>query len=310
VSLGLVALFAVACGLGEAGPTFGDLCQPAIANPRPLRLPEQGRDETFVAPAPWDLLWVVDDGPAMEAVQAELAAQLPAFVTRLATFDVHLAVVPADPARATLSGWVAAADPGAGAFLADSVRLGTDGPAVPAPLDALTVALGSDSVGFLREGAGLTVVVVTTQDDPSAESFVEPFLAAAPAAPGRVLSVLGDPAASSGLFAASAATGGLALDVGQPDWALALSDLADAANGLQDEFFLSRWPNPDTVHLQVFCPGGAVFEFDGSDYDYDPVQNSVTFLEYLPEPGSTVVVEYELPAGAPIEQWGGGSPCW
>lgn len=87
--------------------------------------------------------------------------------------------------------------------------------------------------------------------------------------------------------------GGEVFDLHEGDWA----DILDTLGGLQSpepivEWFLSYPPVPDT--LEVLVEHGTVtFAFQrDEDWTYDPVRNSVSFIEFQPPDGAIVYLRY------------------
>ena len=66
-----------------------------------------------------------------------------------------------------------------------------------------------------------------------------------------------------------------------------------------DEWFLSTLPVEDTI--QVLVEDGTVtFAFGPEDWTYDPIRNSITFVEFETRPGNRVMIEYDELAGLEI----------
>ncbi len=143
-----------------------------------------------------DLVFVVDESPAMAPYQASLATNLHFMAQVLANIqgglpDIHIAVVSADPAHAGVfrvptgcglhdGNFISDVQNGSGdarvrnyaGELADVLTClgtpGASGSATAAPLASLRAALdGShgENAGFLREQALLGVVILSAQDD-------------------------------------------------------------------------------------------------------------------------------------------------
>lgn len=95
--------------------------------------------------------------------------------------------------------------------------------------------------------------------------------------------------------------GGIIWDITRDDWADLLDQLGAQAAGLKREYFLSQVPVPSTIVVQVEDVGGALLTFDRAegnppvgDWTYDSSRNSITFLSYVPESLSTVLVTYTI----------------
>jgi hypothetical protein len=95
--------------------------------------------------------------------------------------------------------------------------------------------------------------------------------------------------------------GGIVWDIARDDWADLLDQLGAQAAGLKREYFLSQLPVPETVEVRVEDPTGVTFYFAEAigdppigDYTYDPSRNSITFLEFVPESLSKVIISYTI----------------
>ena len=85
--------------------------------------------------------------------------------------------------------------------------------------------------------------------------------------------------------------GGVVADIRDPfdDF---VDNLGLLAAGLQRSFTLSEVPQVDTLAVEVVNDFGATVLFDEQDWSYDAAVNAVTFVSYLPEPGSQVIIRY------------------
>lgn len=108
--------------------------------------------------------------------------------------------------------------------------------------------------------------------------------------------------------------GGIVWDVQRDDWPLVLEELGLQAAGLKREYFLSHLPVEGTIAVRVLDPRGVEFAFeegylddttgqltdqDGDglpdgDWYYNSQRNSINFIEYIPEPLSTILIDYTL----------------
>ncbi len=141
-----------------------------------------------------DLLFVIDNSPAMAAAQMKLVADYRAMIERLshAVFgelaDVHIGVTTTDPADqgrlrharflvdAPQFGWERERNydgPLVDQFL-DLTAVGTTGSAEASPLDAARRALSpAVNPGFLRRDATLAIIVLTAGDDHGDQPIAE-----------------------------------------------------------------------------------------------------------------------------------------
>ncbi len=71
-----------------------------------------------------------------------------------------------------------------------------------------------------------------------------------------------------------------------------LDEFGATSTGLICEFHLRDVPDESTLDVWV-DESGALYDFSrGDDVTWDPVANSVRFVDYLPPPDARVFVEY------------------
>jgi hypothetical protein len=169
-----------------------------------------------------DVLFVIDDSPAMAAFQTKLATnyrELVAAMTPMFGPDLHIGVVRTDPARAgALTGpflttelqFDATVKTNANGSLADAfvalASVGAAGDASPQPLAMMLNALTANP-GFFRENAYLAIVILTAGDDNS-PGIVDNFAAALKGQksdPAAVVVSVADGACTNGALSAAAA---------------------------------------------------------------------------------------------------------
>jgi hypothetical protein len=93
----------------------------------------------------------------------------------------------------------------------------------------------------------------------------------------------------------TAAVGGVEWPICSEDWVTVLDLLGFTAIGLTREFYLSRTPVPGT--LSVSLEVGEVVQnnfVEGIDWTYSETRNSLSFVEHLPDPLTTVVLRYQV----------------
>jgi hypothetical protein len=105
--------------------------------------------------------------------------------------------------------------------------------------------------------------------------------------------------------------GGIEWNIREENYAQVLTLLGVQAAGLKREYFLSQIPVPGTIDVDVVAPTGVTFEFSEAfgdppvgDWFYTPSRNSITFLEYIPEELSKIVIHYTIQST--IQDGGGG----
>lgn len=272
-----------------------------------------------------DALFVVDNSCSMEEEQALLAGNFPVFLSWFiqSGLDFHIGVVSTDMVDPLESGrlrqvqgrrWVDARTREPESVFAQMTVMGTDGywleKGRAATYTAIQLLGETDNLGFVRSDAAMHVTVVSDENDDSGDSPIgrEEFIAWLRALrPSRQMvsfsSIVGPVAGCADIGSpgteytdVSAEVGGVIWPICDPDWTTVLDELGFLAVGLDREFFLSALPFPDTVEVSVELPGGATQVFTAADWQYDPVRNSVTFVSYVPEPLSTVVVSYAVRA--------------
>lgn len=237
------------------------------------------QDEIMQGPAERvDVLLAISDAPTMASAQERLLAAIPSLLDPLAGVDWRVGVIPTH----TSAGLTTVAAEGE---LLAAAALGTGGPEVQDGLAAIAEVLAG---GFARDDAELLTIVVTDGDDASAlapEDFAADYVGG--------FALIGDPAASARYTTVAEALGGATHDGTAPDWSAYGADLGLAAAGLTREFFLTRLPRVATLDVAVEGTNGALYSIEAEDWAYDTARNSVTFIDYVPEPASTVRVQYE-----------------
>jgi hypothetical protein len=254
-----------------------------------------------------DLLWVVDNSCSMAEEQTTLAAAADLFLDFLDAegVDWHVGVVTTD--NGTLRGGIitpAVPDP-AGAF-ADAVGVGTAGSGTEQPLAfgyaGITSPLtdpGGANEGFVREEAGLALVILTDEDDQSgggASDWINAFQALK-SDPDRVV-VSGITGLLGGCATAYAApiisgvvagTGGVESSICDEDWSGVLSAVAGLVTGPARVFGLSQ----PAVALSVTVTIDGEPQPEG--WHYDELANAVEFdAAHVPLPESEITITYEL----------------
>ena len=261
-----------------------------------------------------DMLWVLDDSATMTEEQEQLQLHTAAFtdlLAQLATVDFRLGVITTDMDKdeaGMLLGEVIDNDtPQLAEAFAEQVAAATGGSrdeqGFPA---ALAAADPEGSVqGFARDNAELEVVFFADEDDQSdttPSQFLEALEDQRPASSVVVSTIVGDvPEGCFSMLAAAdpgtryiqvqEATGGARESICDADYDAMLERVALHVMGLQDRFYLSRVPSPETIEVNV--DGALVTERPINGWRYDPGDNSLVFNGYaVPPPGAGIGVVY------------------
>ena len=293
---------------------------------RPTEDPMQAGLETFEQ-RPFDetdVLFVVDSTCSMAPDLGTLASAFPVFLANLdPEVDVHIGVT-------SIDGSGAAGAPGELREV-EGVTVITNTTADPEGIFARMVsqlpeaALGSEAgrdvvfsaieqatnPGFYRANAALHVVVVSDGEDLSTEvteaEFVEWFDGLKRNATERSFSSMVS-ADDQDYTALTQAIGGLIYSLDRQRMEDPLQALGFIAAGLQQEFFLSGFPDPQTLMVTVEEPDGRTLNFEPVEFDvdgnianddpsatflYQADRNSITLLDFVPLASSLVHVEYE-----------------
>lgn len=262
-----------------------------------------------------EFLWVMDNSGTMSEEQEVVVDGLGVFVDVLETFgaDWQVGVTTTDVATdggELLSGILTPLDDDVESAFASALVVGHRGSIEEQGLEAMRLAtseplLSGANAGFVRDGAGLAVVVVSDEDDqsPLAVSEYEAHLQALKGGSGaRVSVVVGDlPAGCATSYAAADAgeryraiaadTAGYSDTICRRDFTTTMKALALNGLGLSDTFTLQQVP--EVASLEVTVDGVKIFRRPDNGWQYDPGANAIVFSGYaIPAPGAQVVVQY------------------
>ncbi len=284
-----------------------------------------------LSPPEVDVLWVIDNSSSMEDEQGALIEHFPFFADYFVASgtDYHIGVISTDiynpEQNGTLHGvdgvlWIddETVDP-IGQF-DDLARLGITGSGDEAGLGAIYRALEEkvDTVnaGFRRPDAALHTVVITDEEDQtppwivSLDEFVAWYRSLAPEDEisfNSIVSYTDEGAPDPGLryLYVTDKVGGVEWDIMDPAWDTVLDRLGVQAAGERLEFFLSHRPILDTLTVYELLDNGVVILHEeavldstgalvGGAWTFSEVRNSVSFVEYVPAPGSALEISYTL----------------
>jgi len=326
----LLAIAALAGACSEYD-VVGNRAPAGAPNPPGLESETQLDHVVQTTVASVDVLWIVDTSCSMDEEQAQLGSNFDAFMTQFldSGLDYHIGVVSTNMDDLNKSGRLQpdsadssrlyidtnTPDP-VDAFVRTAV-MGTDNhynergrDAAFTALDDVTGLRDTYNAGFYRDDASLAIVALSDEDDSSVMALNEFTTWMRGLKPDLEMlsfsSIVGDdlgggltcPTASEPGYDYLTLTdtfGGVAWSICDDDWASGLEQLGMEAAGLEREFFLSRLPVPDTLHVWVEQDGEVVADMvQGPDYTYDRSRNSIRFVDYVPDPLSDVYMEYDL----------------
>lgn len=327
LSLGILAVLAVGCGVDGVGQTH---------------LSEDVFNQESSAKV--DILWVVDNSPSMREEQKKVAEIFDVFATRLvdAAADFHLGVITTDLDETTPNGGVLLGDPPVLTrelpdfvkTFQDRVRVGINGADMEQGLEAGWKALSEPlisgpNVGFLRDDAMLSVIFLSDEDDCSDQGalpddadqysctempellvpvgdYVEDFRLLKDHSRDVSLSAIIGPDvvrtdcdAKPGTRYADVSyfTVGIAGNICDKGLTGILDELGLLASGARISFLLSYMPVPDSLRVYVY--NRPVIEDEENGWTFDPDTLYVTFHgDAVPPLGSTIRVRYEIVANA------------
>ncbi len=318
-----IAILAALSGCSEYDIS-GDQAINGKPNPPNLVIPPKEDRIVQVTTPSVDVLWTIDNSCSMSEEQAALTQNFQTFMNFFlgSGLDYHVGVISTDDNDQNHMGklrevatqrWIDedTADP-INVF-SGMANLGTSGSATESGRSTTyrAIELRKDlyNAGFIREEAGLHIIVISDEQDSSGNDPITrnefgEYLRNLRPEEGMVTfsSIVNPP--NCGLcggggtpgteyIAVTDYVGGIFWDIRDADWAQVLEQLGVQAAGLKHEFFLTELPVPGTIEVATE-ENGAVFTFiEDEDWTYNPSRNSVIFAEYVPEPLAEVHITYE-----------------
>ncbi len=270
-----------------------------------------------------DVLWVIDDSCSMEDDQASLVSAFPSFMNFFIDIglDYHIGVLSTDMAAEDGQGklqeaegyrWIDPTFPDPIPFFQFMATLGTAGSGdemARAPVYSAVATQTEWNAGFFRDTSILSTIVISDEDDSSdlvglpTADFVSWYRTAIKPDPElAIYSTIVGPTPDGCATAvpgtqhvdATNQIGGLTWSICDNRWDELLEELAIQSAGLKREFYLTQTPIPETLDVEVEEDGAFVaFDLD-QDYTYDPGRNSITFLEYVPQPNAEIRIAYAV----------------
>jgi len=286
-----------------------------------------------------DVLFVIDNSCSMLTEQAMLVESFPSFMNHFldSEIDWHVGVISTDMSRTNHKGqlqqalgwrWITPETPLPHEVFYTMARMGTSGSGTEKGLDAVFEAIEVHDLGynagFYRPEAHLSVIIISDENDYShiqVQEFISWF---------TYLKDEPDKATFSSIvcltdvyvndlpcyvadvgtkyIAATAATGGIAYDIREPNWDTVLDEIGILSRGPVQEFFLSDIPVPSSIEVWVEIhdeAGVTVYNFVRDvDYLYSPTRNSISFITYVPPQHSHIYVSYRLLANSQLVDTG------
>ena len=272
-------------------------------------------------------MWVIDNSTSMSEEQAALAANFDRFIGYFidSGLDWHVGVVSTDMGNNNHKGKLRAA---AGVRYIDQdtpdplvvfKSMATISPTMTSGMEsgraaaytALETRRNGYNSGFYREGASLSIIAISDEDDYSGNSpvtrveFIN-WLLNIKTSPDKVTfsSIVGSPGGCStaieeggDYIKVTQAVGGILWSICNNNWAAVLDDLGMQAAGMKREFFLAELPVVETIDVRVVSDG-ITFIFEEGEceecYTYSASRNSITFNDYLPDAGAEVIIDYDV----------------
>jgi len=317
-----VAVLAIASSCSEYDLS-GDPEIRGEPNPPNLVVPPKEDRIVQVTTPMVDVLWTIDNSCSMADEQSALTQNFLTFMNFFlgSGLDYHVGVISTDDDDAAHQGrlqevalarWIDDETQDPISVFAGMASLGTSGHSDESgratTYRAIELKKDTYNDGFIREEAGLHIIVISDEQDSSSNDpiskgeFISYLNTLKPTEEMVTFSSIVQPPNCGFCGGGSAGThyidvtnsvGGILWDINEPDWSTVLEQLGVQAAGLKREFFLSELPVIDTIEVWIE-ENGAVFQFlEGDDWTYNVNRNSVVFNEYIPDPLSEIYITYD-----------------
>lgn len=260
-----------------------------------------------------DIVWIIDDSGSMADEQQALGTNFSAFIDEFITKDVDfkMAITTTDASSSYMKGRMvsgsdtkltsAKAKQNEAQFKTDFknlVKVGTSGSGYEKGLDASQGFMQKYASTFVRPEAYLAVVVLSDEEDQSANvvktytDYLKSFKAEAGLVKVYTIADINKTNSGSGIttgadryIKASEETAGVVSNI-RDDFHRSLSAMGDSIINLLDSFALANDPVPGT--LKVYINGN-----ETTDYTFDAVSRSIKFdSNRLPPVGAEIEVYY------------------
>ncbi len=326
----------LAVGCIEYDPSGGGPPEQAVFNP--YQPPSVHTTDSFeqIQKPEVDILWIVDNSCSMGDEQEELAENFPLFMDYFlgSNLDYHIGVVSTDMVDKTQSGklipgpggirWIDPLTPEPIAAFEYMAVLGNGGHFPERGIEATYAALELQqefNEGFIRPNSAINIIVVSDESDFSHDDVItigefKQYLIGMRADPEGISfhSIVTPPPPESGCQGTATpgtryvevtnAVGGVYWSLCDLPWIGALEQIGLETAGLKREYFLAQRPVDGTIQVSLVENGATrlFVEYDPvtalGDWTYSDPRNSVTFLDFVPEPGSVVNIDYDVLASA------------
>ncbi|MCA9493145.1 MAG: hypothetical protein KC621_24610 [Myxococcales bacterium] len=277
-----------------------------------------------------DVLWTIDNSCSMSNEQDNLAENFPFFMDYFegSGLDFHVGVVSTDLDNPNQNGKLQSGGSGYKYIDIDTASpitvfqmmatMGTFGSGNEKGLGASFRALEENrdtfNAGFYRDEASINNIVISDEADhtPAAiitqPEFIDWYDGLKRETDMRSFScivTMNGYGAGTAYMGVTNQIGGIIWDIESEDWSDVLERLGIQASGLKREYFLSQLPVESSILVNVEDVTGALLEFVpaefddtgawlSGDYTYNPTRNSVSFVTYIPNALSTILITYTV----------------
>jgi hypothetical protein len=264
-----------------------------------------------------DILWMVDNSCSMADDQTRLTDNFPFFMDYFVDsgLDYHVGVTSSDTIRVSENGadgklvvkrglkYLDVDTPDPVVIFQEMATLGAGGASPERGLASSFFCLEEKretfNAGFYRDDASLHTIIISDEAD-----YTQAFVITQPEysdwygalkddRENRTFSGIISPSQGARYRQTINDVGGIEDSVLNDNWSQVLERLGVQAAGLKREYFLSGVPVPGTIEVSVELAGDGVLDFqEDEEWTYSETRNSVTFVEFVPEALSQVVLTY------------------
>lgn len=312
-------LFIALVGCSETDIREEEFDQPPIGNPNEVDSERVVDEFVQSSSTEADILFVISNWWSMEQAYEEL---IDSFGSMLEVFvgsgiDYHIGVISTDTDHFVEKGklheafgvrWVDAENPNPIETFANMAVMDATGCVGPRrPRDAAFLALEVEAdgwnAGFRREEASMHTVFVSDDRDMSTLSSMDEWIgwynSFTQTKDIDTLSTIVDEARDTqNPTVAVPQIGGTTHPIQSMPWRNVLEEIGIRAQGMKQEYFLSRQPLSGTIAVEMTVDGadlgfveGTIEE--GGDWSYDATRNSIYMHEYEAPEGSEIRVTYD-----------------